>query len=57
MKTATAAPLVPRQPAREPLEARYGAIGISAVAAAAPFTAARKGAPRPRALAEPVSMD
>ncbi len=57
MKTAPAAPLVPRQAPREPLEARYGAIGIPAVAAAVPFIAARKGAARPRTVAEPVSMD
>ena len=44
MKTATAATNVHPKPKRDPLAERYGEIGISAVAAAAPFTEARKPA-------------
>ena len=57
MKTATAAPLALPKPASEPLEDRYRTIGISAVAAAAPFIKARKPAPGPRTGDYPLSMD
>lgn len=56
MKTAKAAPNVQTKPKRDALADRYGRIGISAVAAAAPFIPARKAAeppkaPRPRIVA------
>ncbi|WP_181313812.1 hypothetical protein [Phreatobacter cathodiphilus] len=57
MKTATAAPIALPKPASEPLEDRYRTIGISAVAAAAPFIKARKPAPAPRTGDYPLSMD
>jgi hypothetical protein len=57
MKTAMAAPNVTPRPAREPLEDRYRTIGISAVAAAAPFIKARKPAAGPRTDRYPPSMD
>lgn len=57
MKTATAAPNVETKPVHDTLVDRYGAIGISAVAAAAPFTRAPKpSADRPTAR-YPLSMD
>ncbi len=57
MKTAMAAPNATPRPAREPLEDRYRTIGISAVAAAAPFIKARKPAAGPRTDRYPPSMD
>ncbi len=57
MKPATAAPSVTPKPASEPLEDRYRTIGISAVAAAAPFVKARKPSPGPRTVDYPLSMD
>ncbi len=57
MKTATAAPIALPKPASEPLEDHYRTIGISAVAAAAPFIKARKPSPVPRTGDYPLSMD
>lgn len=62
MKPATAAPIATPKPASEPLEDRYRTIGISAVAAAAPFIKARKPSPSPRTESPraedyPLSMD
>jgi len=57
MKTATAAPNTETKPIRDTLVDRYGAIGISAVAAAAPFTRARKPAAALSTARYPLSMD
>jgi hypothetical protein len=48
MKTAPAAPNASSKPKRDPLAERYGEIGISAVAAAAPFIEAPKPATPPK---------
>lgn len=57
MKTATAAPNTETKPIRDALVDRYGAIGISAVAAAAPFTRARKPSAVLSTVRYPLSMD
>lgn len=57
MKTATAAPNALPTPKRDALAERYGEIGISAVAAAAPFIPARKPAPAPQPRRDVVAMD
>lgn len=57
MKTATAAPNAETKPVRDALVERYGAIGISAVAAAAPFTRARKPSADRSTARYPLSMD
>lgn len=58
MKTATAAPPAHPSPKPDPLADRYGKIGISAVAAAAPFIPARKPAePDKGSRRDVVAMD
>jgi hypothetical protein len=57
MKTANAAPKTPSKPKRDALADRYGAIGISAVAAAAPFIPARKATEAERLRYQIVTTD
>lgn len=57
MKTATAAPKTERKPIRDALVDRYRAIGISAVAAAAPFTRVHKPSADLSTARYPLSMD
>jgi len=57
MKTATAAPNAETKPSRDVLVDRYRAIGISAVAAAVPFTRARKPSADLSTARHPLSMD
>jgi len=57
MKTAPAAPEPRSNPSGDRLADRYGEIGISAVAAAAPFTRVRKPSGEARPVRYPLSMD
>lgn len=57
MKTATAAPKTETKPIRDALVDRYRAIGISAVAAAAPFTRVHKPSADLSTARYPLSMD